>query len=83
MIEREITFHNKASLRVQAQIYTDRTLISTCVVNPDEVGTLRVTTTRYDIYCKNGATGWELARKLDSEAKILTLSQQQGRYVLS
>lgn len=82
-LETEITFHNKANLRVQAQIFVGRTLISTCVTDPDEVGILTATSARYDIFLKNGATGWELARKLNSEAKVLTLSQQNGRYIIT
>ncbi len=60
-----------------------RTLISTCVIDPDEVGTLRAMSVRYDIFLKNGATGRELARKLNSEAKTLTLNQQNGRYTIT
>lgn len=83
MVETEITFHNKAQLRVQAQIFMGRTLVSTCVAGPDEVGVLMATSTRYDIFFKSGVTGWEIARKLNSEAKTLTLSQQKGRYTIT
>ena len=82
-LETEITFHNQANLRVQAQIFVGRTLISTCVTDPDEVGILMATSARYDIFLKNGGTGRELTRKLNSEAKRFTLSQKNGRYVLS
>ena len=61
-LETEITFYNKAKLRV---------------------GILIAKSMHYDIYCKNGATGWEIARKLNNEAKTLTLSQQKGRYVIT
>jgi hypothetical protein len=78
----EITFHNKAEIRVQAQIFIGRALVSTYVANPGEVCSLSATSARYDIYLKNGATGWGIAHKLDSEAKTLTLSQLKGRYVI-
>jgi hypothetical protein len=83
MVETEITFYNKAKLRVQAQIFTGRTLISTCVIGPDEVGILTAKSTRYDIYFKSGVTGWEIARKLNSDAKTFTLSQQKGRFAIT
>ena len=74
----EIAFHNKAEIRVQAQIFIGRTLVSTYVANPGEVCNLSATSERYDIYLKNGATGWGIAHKLDSEAKTLTLSNIRG-----
>ncbi|MCI0398658.1 MAG: hypothetical protein L0332_34215 [Chloroflexi bacterium] len=83
MAETEITFHNKAEIRVQAQIFTGRTLVSTCVAGPGEIRVLLAESVRYDIYLKSGATGWVLARKLDSEAKTITLSQREGRYVIT
>jgi hypothetical protein len=83
MAEIKVTFHNKAEIKVQAQIFTDRTLISTCVAAPGETHTLPAESVRYDIYFKNGATGWELARKLGSEAQTLTLSLLKGRYVVT
>lgn len=82
MVEKEITFHNKTEIRVQAQIFVGRTLISTCVVDPGETRILASKSLRYDIFFKNGATGWEVARKLDSGAKSFTLSQQQRRYTI-
>jgi hypothetical protein len=82
MAETEVTFHNKAEIRVQAQIFTGRTLVGTCVAGPGEIHTLPGLV-RYDIYLKNGATGWEIAHKLDSEAKTLTLSQHKGRYIIT
>ena len=78
-----VTFHNKAELRVQAQIFSGRTLISTCVAEPGETHSLQAESAPYDIYCKNGATGWELARRLGSEAQTVTLQQQKGRYVMT
>ena len=83
MVETEITFHNKANLRVQAQIFTDGTLASTYVADPDEVCILTTTSTRYDIFFKNGLSGWEVGRKLNSEAKKHTLSQQKGRFAVT
>ena len=83
MSETEITIHNKAKLRVQAQLFSGRRLVSTCVAEPDEVHVLTVKAMHYDIYFKNGITGWEIAHKLDSEAKAFTLSQQKGRYIIT
>lgn len=82
-METEITFHNKAEIKVQAQIFMGRTLVSTCVASPGEVCTLPAESAPYDIYFKNGVTGWKIAHKLDSEAKTLTLSQHKGRYVIT
>jgi hypothetical protein len=83
MAEIEITFHNKISIRTQAQIFIESTLVSTGVADPGKSCTLLAEPGRYDIYCKNGVTGWELAHKLDSEAKTITLSQRKGRYIIS
>ena len=80
----EITFHNKTEIKALAQIFTGRTLVSTCLAAPGETCVMPAETAKYDIYFKNGATGWELARKLDSEAKSLTLMRHnQGRYVIT
>ena len=68
---------------MQAQIYAGSTLVSTCLANPGEIHTLRSGSIRYDIFLKNAATGWELARKQDHEAATVTLKQQKGRYILS
>ncbi|MBP6470732.1 MAG: hypothetical protein KBE23_18510 [Chloroflexi bacterium] len=83
MAETDLAFHNNVKIRVQAQLFTGFTLISTCVANPGEVCILPSVATRYDIYLKNSSTGWEIARKLDNEAKSLTLSQLNGRYVIT
>lgn len=84
MAETGITFRNEANIRVQAQIFAGRTLVSTCVVDPGEVHILAAAeSVQYDIFLRNGATGWEIARKLDSEAKIVTLRHHMGRYVIS
>jgi hypothetical protein len=83
MTETGITFHNKVEIRVQAQIFIGRTFVSTVVADPGEICVLPAQSVRYDIFFKHGVTGWEIARKLDSEATTLTLSQHRGRYVLS
>jgi hypothetical protein len=79
----KLTFHNKVRISVQAQIFLGRTLISGCVASPGEVCVLPAESAHYDIFIKNSATGWEIARKLNNEAKSLTLSEQKGRYVLT
>jgi hypothetical protein len=84
MAKKEITFHNKTEIKTQAQIFTGRTLVSTCTANPGETCVLPTESARYDIFLRNGATGWEIARKLDSEAKSLTLmKQREGWYVIT
>ncbi len=83
MAETEITFHNRIEIKVQAQIFAGRTLVGTCVAGPGETHTILAGSPPYDIYLKNGLTGWEISRKLDSEAKTFTLSQQKGRYVIT
>ena len=79
----EVRFHNRAALRVQAQIFDGFTLLSTCVADPDEVCIMSAAIQRYDIYFKNSTTGKELARKLDHEAAMLTLSLEKGRFVVT
>ena len=79
----EITFHNEAEIRVQAQIFTGRTLVSTGVASPGETCILPAEAAGYDIYLKNAATGWEIARKLNSAATTATLKQRNGRYVIA
>lgn len=81
--EKEITFHNHIEMRVQAQIFTGRKLISTCMADPGQTSSLPAMSVRYDIYLKSGATGRGIAHKLDSEAQTFTLSQQKGRYVIT
>ena len=82
MAESAITFHNKTEIRVQAQIFTGRMLISTCVVAPGEIRVLPGESLGYDIFFKNSTTGWEIARKLGSNANTFTLSQNKRRYTL-
>jgi hypothetical protein len=78
-----ITFHNKADIRVQAQIYTGRTLVSTCLAQPGEIHTLQCGSVQHDIYLRDASTGWELARKQDNDAATVVLSRRQGHYVLT
>ena len=82
MAELEVTFHNEATIRVQAQIFAGRALVSTSVADPGETIVLRAESAPYDIYFKNSATGWEITRKLNSEAETVTLRRQAGRYVI-
>jgi len=83
MVEEQITFHNRADIRVQAQIYTGRILVSTCLAKPGEIHTLQCGSVRHDIYLRDAATGWELTRKRDNEAATVILSQRQGHYILT
>ena len=83
MAEEQVTFHNKAEIRVQAQIFTGRTLISACLANPGETHTLRSGSIQYDIYLKNAATGWEIERSRNNETATVVLSHHRGCFVLS
>ena len=83
MVEELVTFHNNANIRVQAQIYTGRTLVSTCLAQPGEIHTLQCGLARHDIYLRDAATGLELAHKRDSDAATVVLSRYQGHYVLT
>jgi hypothetical protein len=83
MATTEITFHNKIEMKVQAQIFSGGTLISTSVAGPGEIRTLPSESVPYDIYFKNGTTGWGLAHKLDSNVKTVTLSLHRGRYIIT
>jgi hypothetical protein len=83
MAETEITFHNKASIKVQAQVYVGRALLGTCVAEPGENATILAELMSYDIFIKNSATGREIVRVLSSKATEITLSQRNGRYVLT
>ncbi|UCC52777.1 MAG: hypothetical protein JSV68_02195 [Anaerolineaceae bacterium] len=83
MAKIKITFHNKIDIRAQAQIFVERTLVSTGVADPGKSCILLADAGPYDIYFKHGVTGWELARKLDGAAKTVTLSQRKGRYTIS
>lgn len=79
----EITFYNKIGIRTLAQIFSERTLISTGVADPGESCILSAESGHYDIYFKNGMTGWELARKLGGESRRVTLIEHKGRYVVT
>ena len=83
MSEEQVTFHNEALIRVQAQVFTGRSLISTCLANPGETHILQTGSARHDIYLRDAATGLELARKRDSEAATVILSRYQGHYILT
>lgn len=83
MAEIEVTFHNEAEIKVQVQLFKGRMLVSTCVADAGGNGILRAASAPYDIYFKNGITGWEIVRKLDSDAKNITLRKLKGRYVIS
>jgi hypothetical protein len=82
MTETKVTFHNESELRVQAQIFAGRTLIDSCVVNPGEIHVLSAEPLGYDIFLKNGISGWEIARKLNTEFTTVTLRHEKGRYVI-
>lgn len=82
LVETKISFHNKTETRVMAQIFEGRTLVGTCMLDPGETRILQSGLLRLDIFFKNGATGWEVARKLDSDAKSFTLSKHQTRYTV-
>ena len=83
MTETEVTFHNQTEIRTQAQIFEGQMLVSTCVVDPGETHVLSANSERFDIFFKNGMTGWEMARKLDCVSKIVTLRRHEGRYLLT
>ena len=78
----EVTLHNESEIKVQAQIFAGRTLIDTSVLNPGEIHVLSAEPQRYDIFLKNGTTGWEIARKLDCEFTTVRLRREKGRYVI-
>lgn len=79
----QIQFYNKSSIRTLAQIFVEQTLISTGVADPGESCVLSAETGQYDIFFKNGMTGWELARKLGGKAGQVTLSERKGRYIVT
>lgn len=82
LVETSVSFHNKTEMRVMAQIFVEHALISTCIVDPGETRTSSSGSLRFDIFFKNGATGWEVARKLDSDARSFTLSKHQRQYTV-
>lgn len=82
MAKIKVAFHNESGIRVQAQIFAGRTLVDTCVLNPGEIHVLSAEPQRYDIFLKNGATGWEIARKLDCDFTTVTVRHEMGRYVI-
>jgi hypothetical protein len=82
MAEAQVTFRNETDIRVQAQVFTGRSLISTCLANPGETHILQTSSTRHDIYLRDATTGLEIARKRDNEAASVVLSQQERHYIL-
>ncbi len=74
--------YNNSELRVQAQLFVGRTLIDTGLLDPGETQILATELPCYDIFLKNAVTGWEIARKLDSESSAITLCLERGRYVI-
>jgi hypothetical protein len=82
MAKIQITFHNRIGIRTLAQIFVERALISTALAEPGETCTLSADPGNYDIFFKNGMTGWELTRKLGGNSKQVTLSEHNGRYVV-
>ena len=83
MTEMRVIFHNKAKIRVQAQIFQGHTLVSTCLADPGQTHTLMSGSIRYDIYLKNAANGREIARKRGNEATTVTLKEHNGHYFLT
>jgi hypothetical protein len=81
--ETEITFHNNIDIRVQAQIFIGSAYVCTCLADPGEVCILPAQSVPYDIFLKNGVTGWKIAHKQNIEATTLTLSRHKGRFILS
>jgi len=79
----EISFLNKTKIRIQAQIFSGRQLISTCVADPGEMYTLQCGSAGHDIYCRHASTGWEIAHKRNNKTISVTLSQQRERFILS
>lgn len=78
----EIRFYNKIGIRTLAQIFVGQTLVSSGMVDPGESCVLSAETGQYDIFIKHGMTGRELVRILGGKAKRVTLSEQQGRYIV-
>jgi hypothetical protein len=82
-VTQKVTFHNKAAIKIQVQIFAGRALVDTCLAGPGETYTISADSTPFDIFFKNGATGWEVARQLNSDATTFTLNYRQGRYSLA
>ncbi len=80
----EIKFHNKTEIKAQAQIFAGETLTGTFLVGPGDICKMPVEGGNYNIFLRNGVTGRELTRKLDSDAKSLTLlKERNGWFVIS
>jgi len=84
MTKQKITIHNKTDIKAQVQIFAGRILISTGMTNPGETCCLEAETGNYDIFLRNGVTGWEIARKLNSAVISWTLMRHiKGWYALT
>ena len=78
MSKTKITLHNQTNIKTQALVFSGQVLVYNCRVAPGETCVLADASRPYDIFVKNGATGWELARRLGSQATTLTLTRQHG-----
>lgn len=82
MIEVDVTFHNKLELKIQAQIFSEYTLISTGIAESGETCALSNDAEKYDVYFRDLATGKVVARKFDIEATTIILRKERGLYVI-
>jgi hypothetical protein len=78
MSKTKITLHNRTEIKTQALIFSGQMLVNVCLVAPGEICVLADVSGAHDIFLKNGATGWEIARALDNQATTLTLTRQNG-----
>ena len=53
MLEADVTFHNKLELKIQAQIFSEYTLISTGIAESGETCTLPNDAEKYDVYFRD------------------------------
>ena len=83
MEELEVKFRNEATIKVQAQVFAGQFLVSTGLVEPGGVITLLAEAIPFDIYCKNSANGWEVARSLESRVTNIHLHIKNGKYLIS
>jgi hypothetical protein len=84
MTNNEIKLQNKTDIKAQAQIFIGSVLVSTGLAGPGKTCVLPAAAGRFDIFLRNGATGWEIARKLDIEERSLTLiKESKGWYVIN
>lgn len=78
MLVTNITLHNQTEVKTQALIFLGQRLAHICLIAPGETCFLAKVSSPYDIFLKNGVTGWEMARALNSQASDLTLTKQNG-----